>query len=76
MIGVNHKVMVKEQTSSSQDVCLIQCIKTDCVRLQAIIQHHVFPLLLSVYSTPYLLRPMQSYFQDRFTQVLKAFLWF
>lgn len=50
MIGLKYEAMVKEQTSSSQDVCVIQWIKTDYVHLWAIIQHFVFPLLLSVYS--------------------------
>lgn len=50
--------MVKEQNSPSQDVCLIQWIKTDYVHLRAVIQHCVFPLLLSdvprhIYFTQY-----------------------
>lgn len=68
--------MVKEQARFFlQDSCLMQWIKIDCAHLQAVIQHFVFPLLFSAYSVPYLLHTIQSYFQDRFTRVLTAFLW-
>lgn len=81
--------MVKEQTSFSQDLCLIQQILKFfyyflfyfiifyysllfyCVHLQIVIQHFVFPLFFSVYSTPYLLHTVQSFFQVTFTHVLK-----